>query len=109
MLYFSGMKNLKTFEELQQNVLDWADQRDLLKRENAFKQYSKFQEEATELWDAMSIENDEEIEDGLGDTVVTLIILGDQLGYNLVECLETAYNVIAKRTGKTVNGIFIKD
>lgn len=109
MLYFSGMKNLKTFEKLQQNVLDWADQRDLLKRENAFKQYSKFQEEATELWDAMSIENDEEIEDGLGDTVVTLIILADQLGYNLVECLETAYNVIAKRTGKTVNGIFIKD
>jgi hypothetical protein len=28
---------------------------------------------------------------------------------NLVDCLESAYNVISKRTGKMVNGQFVKD
>jgi NTP pyrophosphatase (non-canonical NTP hydrolase) len=30
-------------------------------------------------------------------------------GYDLVECLEVAYNVISKRTGVTKGGIYIKD
>ena len=32
---------------------------------------------------------------------------GDRL--NLIECLESAYNVISKRTGKMVDGTFVKD
>jgi hypothetical protein len=30
-------------------------------------------------------------------------------GLELVKCLESAYNVIAKRTGKMVDGQFVKD
>lgn len=30
-------------------------------------------------------------------------------GYDLVECLEVAYNVISKRTGKLVDGSYVKD
>lgn len=30
-------------------------------------------------------------------------------GYDLVDCLEVAYNVISKRKGVTKNGTFIKD
>ncbi len=30
-------------------------------------------------------------------------------GLKLTECLESAYNVIAKRTGKMVDGQFVKD
>ena len=30
-------------------------------------------------------------------------------GLKLEECLESAYNVIAKRTGKMINGQFVKD
>jgi hypothetical protein len=30
-------------------------------------------------------------------------------GLSLTECLESAYNVIAKRTGKMVDGQFVKD
>lgn len=30
-------------------------------------------------------------------------------GYDLVDCLEIAYNVISKRKGRTVGGTFIKD
>ena len=50
-----------------------------------------------------------ELVDGLGDTLVTLIILAAQYGLELEDCLEYAYNEIKDRTGKTVGGTFIKD
>lgn len=32
------------------------------------------------------------------------------LGFKYIEdCIEQAYNVIKKRTGKMVNGVFVKD
>lgn len=30
-------------------------------------------------------------------------------GYDAMECLQVAYDVISKRTGKNVNGVFVKD
>ena len=37
-------------------------------------------------------------------------ILGCKLqGLDFTDCLESAYNVISKRTGKMVNGQFVKD
>lgn len=38
-----------------------------------------------------------------------LSIFATSQGLDFGECLESAYNVIAKRTGKMVNGTFIKD
>ena len=40
------------------------------------------------------------LEDGIGDVLVTLIILGQQNGLTIEQCLETAYNEIADRKGK---------
>ena len=95
--------------ELQVKVLEWADNKGLLKPENALKQFAKFISEAGELGDAI-IKNDKpEQVDAIGDVLVTVIILADQLGYNLDACLETAYNVIKNRTGRNFNGTFIKD
>ncbi len=95
--------------ELQKKVLEWGDNKGLLKPENALKQFAKFISEAGELGDAIIKGQTEEQIDALGDVQVTIILLAAQLGWNYDECLETAYNVIAKRTGKTVNGTFIKD
>ncbi len=53
--------------------------------------------------------NPEEIADAIGDVQVTLIILAEQLYFDYDNCLSEAYDVIAKRTGRTVNGTFIKD
>jgi len=65
--------------------------------------------EIATLCDAI-IKNDEEKQiDGIGDVLVTVIILSEQLGYDPVKCLELAYNEIKNRTGKTINGTFIKD
>lgn len=96
-------------EELQFKVLQWADDKNLLKKENALKQFAKFISEAGELGDALIKNQPLEIIDAIGDVQVTLILLAKQLGYDYNTCLETAYTEIAFRTGKTINGTFIKD
>jgi NTP pyrophosphatase (non-canonical NTP hydrolase) len=50
-----------------------------------------------------------EIEDALGDILVTIIIQAEMQGLKLVDCLESAYNIISQRTGKMVDGQFLKD
>ena len=47
--------------------------------------------------------------DGIGDVVVTLIILAMQNDMDLYECLNQAYNEIKDRKGKNVNGVFVKE
>lgn len=97
------------FEELQANVEDWADAKGLLKKENAPNQFLKVIEEVGELAAAVAREDSDETIDAIGDTFVTLIILSAQLGYDPVVCLGIAYNEIRNRTGRTVDGVFIKD
>jgi NTP pyrophosphatase (non-canonical NTP hydrolase) len=97
------MKNIK------EKVLEWGEARNLLHNENALKQYSKLQEESNEL--LLSILNKDPYEqiDAIGDCAVVLIILANQLGHDFDKCLESAYDEIKNRTGKTVNGNFVKD
>lgn len=95
--------------ELNQKVLEWAKERSLIKPENSIKQLAKLTEEVGELAGAILKNRPDEIKDAIGDIQVVLIILTEQLGLNYEECLESAYNVIKNRTGKTVNGTFIKN
>jgi NTP pyrophosphatase (non-canonical NTP hydrolase) len=152
-LHKSIMRKEK-LKDLIQKVEAWAEERNLLKFENAPKQYLKFLEETGELARAILKNDVPEIVDSNGDVLVTVIILAKQLGieletklyegevdgvinlydfvnlvspnyvaiefievadavvkshgYDLVDCLEVAYNVISKRKGKTLNGIFTK-
>nr|WP_231947301.1 MazG-like family protein [Anaerococcus mediterraneensis] len=84
-----------TFEQLQEKVLRWADDKDLLHSENADKQFMKFIEEVFEFksefdyLDRISLFKDEVEEKiatqeymqlEMGDIFVTLIILCEQLG-----------------------------
>ena len=41
--------------------------------------------------------------------VVVLTNLAELLGLTIEECVESAYDVISKRTGKMENGTFVKD
>ena len=90
-------------------ILQWAKERGILIPDNATKQMLKLTEEVGELAGAIAKNNKEEQIDAIGDIQVVLIILSEQLGINYKEALESAYNVIKNRTGKTINGIFIKD
>ena len=47
--------------------------------------------------------------DGIGDTVVTLICIAEQLGLKFNDCLDYAYNEIKDRKGKLINGTFVKE
>lgn len=96
-------------EELQEFIEKWAEDKGLLKEENAPKQMLKLSEEVGELAGAYLKNKHDEIVDAIGDIQVVLIILSKQLGLDYNQCLEGAYNVIKNRTGKLVNGSFIKD
>ena len=72
------------------------------------KQFLKVAEETAEIAAGMLRGNMEAVKDGIGDTIVTLIILSMQKGTNVQECLEMAYNEIKGRTGQMVDGVFVK-
>lgn len=96
-------------ENIKELIIEWAKQRDLIKSENASKQLLKLSEEVGELSGAYLKNKVDEQIDAIGDIQVVLIILCEQLGINYDDALKSAYEVIKNRTGKTVNGSFIKD
>lgn len=95
--------------ELIEKVIGWAYDKGILAKDNAPKQMIKVTEEVGETAGALLKDNKHEIKDGIGDILVTIIILSHQLGYTPEECLEQAWKEIENRTGKTVNGVFVKD
>lgn len=95
--------------ELVNLVEQWAVDKGIAQPENATKQMLKVMEEVGETAGALAKNRTEDIKDGIGDSLVTLIILAKQCGFSAEECLQAAYDVIKNRTGKTVNGVFIKD
>lgn len=97
------------YQELEALVIAWAAQKGILENGTTMAQAMKTWEEVHELKDAIVNDDRAEIIDALGDILVTIIIQAEMQGLSLIECLESAYNVIAKRTGKMVDGQFIKD
>ena len=95
--------------ELECAVETWAEEKGILSKATPMTQAFKTLEECTELGVAVNNNDREEIIDAIGDIMVTLIIQAKMQNLKLEECLESAYNVIAKRTGKMVNGQFVKD
>jgi len=98
-------KSLKMFD----NIRDWAQTRGLYDKGNPHTQYVKLQEEAGELAKALLKDDQVEVVDAIGDMVVVLTNLAHLRGVNIETCITSAYNVINKRTGKMVNGTFVKD
>lgn len=96
-------------DELVANVTAWAKEKGLLERENAPKQMLKVMEEVGETASAILKNDHDKIVDGIGDSLVTLIVLSKQLGLEPSHCLEVAWNEIKNRKGKMVEGTFIKE
>jgi|TARA_B110000483_G_scaffold56839_1_gene71091 phosphoribosyl-ATP pyrophosphohydrolase len=97
------------YTELEKLVLDWADEKGILEKSNPIKQIGKTQEELTETLIALVEKDDVEIKDGIGDMLVTIIILSKLCDMTTTECLEAAYDVIKVRKGKMINGLFVKE
>ena len=94
-------------DKLIQQVQQWSIDKGL-HNGNPDRQALKFYEEAGEVGAALSRNDVEALKDGIGDTVVTLIILAQQHSMTLEECLQYAYDEIKDRKGKTINDTFIK-
>ena len=92
-----------------QKIRDWAGERGLYTKGDKKTQFCKLMEEAGELGRAVLKNDQEEFVDAIGDMVVVLTNMAHLGGTTIEECIDEAYKVIAKRTGKMVNGTFVKD
>ncbi|MGQ1934959.1 hypothetical protein [Ornithobacterium rhinotracheale] len=161
--------NTEKLQKLQTQVIDWANERGIYEKSDAYTQLLKTGEEILELLGAIHRNDLEEIKDALGDIQVCLInylhfkekgyeieglfegaeintrlepnhLLGilatlqeheknemlfprniiwqflgllkktaNQQKIDLIDCLESAYNVIKNRKGKMINGQFVKE
>ena len=92
-----------------QKIRDWAGERGLYTKGDTKTQFCKLMEEAGELGRAVLKNDNEEFVDAIGDMVVVLTNMAHLGGTTIEDCIDTAYKVISKRTGKMVNGTFVKD
>ena len=90
-------------------IRGWAENKGIYDKGNSKTQYLKLMEEAGELADALLKEDKAEIQDAIGDMIVVLTSIAKFEDLKVEDCIQSAYNVIAKRTGKMVNGTFVKD
>ena len=93
--------------QLINQVEQWAFAKGLHNADPS-KQFVKVVEEIGEVARALARGKKYALRDGIGDVIVTLIILAQQNGMTLEECLEFAYQEIKDRTGEMVNGTFVK-
>ena len=100
---------MKRYKELEKLVIEWADDKGILEKGNTKAQAIKTLEEVNELIESIENNDKDEIIDALGDVLVTIIIQSKMQNLSLESCLESAYNVISKRTGKMIDGTFVKD
>jgi NTP pyrophosphatase (non-canonical NTP hydrolase) len=123
------------YEQLSALVIKWGEDKGIFAKSTPLRQLDKTQEELNETKEALeklasltnqeilddvllsddfgniSLEEDAlaEAKDGIGDMLVTIILLAKMVNMDSVDCLEAAYNIIKKRTGKMVDGQFVKD
>ena len=86
----------------------WAKDRGIYDKGDSHTQYVKLMEEAGELAKALLNKDKAEIVDAIGDITVVLTNLAELEGVKIEDCIDTAYNVIARRKGKMINGTFVK-
>lgn len=87
----------------------WAKDKGIYDKGDSHTQYVKLMEEAGELAKALLTKDKAEIVDAIGDITVVLTNLAELEGVKIEDCIDTAYNVIARRTGKMINGTFVKE
>lgn len=114
-------------QKLINNVRQWGENKGITGangKGTLLGQLAKTQEELTETRDAaikwmVAIGNGnyekykdamhDQIQDGIGDTTVTLILAAEMAGLRFEDCLQAAYDEIKGRIGKMENGVFVKD
>lgn len=123
------------YEELSNLVIKWGEDKGIFAESTPLRQLDKTQEELEETKEALEklaslkekdialefdfvecfdtdgeeVEVLEDVKDGIGDMLVTIVLLAKMVNMDTVDCLQAAYNVIKKRKGKMVDGQFVKN
>ena len=101
---------MATYAALESDVVRWAEQRKIIPHSTPSTQLLKAISEMGELADATLKNNREDAMDAVGDIVVCLINYCALQDFNLVDCLELAYDQIKHRKGTLLaNGVFVKE
>ena len=96
---------MNTFELIRK----WAHNKGIYKKGDPKTQTLKLVEESGELAKAILNDDQDEVIDAIGDCVVVLTSIAHMRGVTIEQCIDQAYKVISKRTGKMNNGTFVKD
>lgn len=95
-------------ETITDKIREWAVERNL-HTADPHKQALKLGEEFGELFEGLAKGNEELTKDAIGDMYVVMTIMAQQLGFNIEECIEIAYEEIKDRRGKMIDGVFVKE
>ena len=104
--------------ELEYNVIKWAADRGIYSGSTVETRVEKLWEEVEELIDAISYHNHqigdpadrlEDIKLEAGDVLVCMINILHPLRLDLRTCLDAAYQKIKNRTGRMIDGQFVRD
>lgn len=95
-------------DDLFEKVMEWGENHKLT---NPKAQLNKVLEELGEVAHEVTRNryDTDAFRDGIGDTLVTIIILANITGNDPRECLRMAYDEIKDRVGITEEDTFIKD
>ena len=84
----------------KERIKQWAADRNLIEGSTTGKQMDKLCEEVDELRDGLLNQNTDD---------VVLAVMCAQLGLDIDECREIAWEQIKDRKGKMVDGVFVKE
>ena len=90
-------------------IREWAKDKGIYEKGDPKTQYIKLMEEMGELAMSLLKNDDEEFQDAIGDCVVVLTNLAKLKGYDIEQCINGSYDIIAKRKGQMINGTFVKE
>jgi len=97
------------YEPMFKLIRQWAKDRDIYEKGDIKTQLIKLYEETGELSQSILKNDKDGIIDAIGDSIVVLTNLAEFNGVSIENCIRAAYDEISSRTGRMVNGTFVKD
>jgi len=95
--------------DLENKIIEVAKGWELYENTSIEDQLDKLQEEINEFHEASVVGTMGEIQLELGDCLVVLVNIAAKMGLSLERCGYLAYEKIKTRTGKMVNGKFVRE
>jgi NTP pyrophosphatase (non-canonical NTP hydrolase) len=107
-LFTQNTKTMNLTNEFEL-IREWAEERGIYEKGDTKTQFLKLMEECGELGCSILKKDQDEFIDAIGDCVVVLTNLAALGNVKIEDCINSAYEVIAKRKGEMINGTFVKE